>query len=149
MKPSIRVTGLLLAALASLSLIGSASAAAPKVKPKAGHWEGFNKASPYPVFSMDVTKRKVSNEIGSAPSNQEKCPGKLSFAIPQKVIKIKKGGHFKETSDDYQPHVLVTVKGTFTSRTKAKGYLSTTWPKKHRECSAKLTWKATFPTPSS
>jgi hypothetical protein len=148
MVHSLRLAGVAIAATTSL-LITAGAAPGATSKPKAGHWVGHVKGQSDPVFEFDYAKGKVSGEIGTATSNQTTCPGAVSFAVPPNVIKVKHG-HFKEASNLYSPPVLVTVKGTFTSKTTAKGYMSTAWPKKKdRKCSAKTKWRATWTPPST
>ena len=148
MNSRIRTTVVSLIAAGSMAFgAGALAGVHATVKPKHGQWAGSTKGSQAQNFFFQVSKHKVSNEIGSAPSNNDRCPQAPSFAIPQKKARIKHG-HFKESSNDYLPRVRVTVKGRFTSRTKAKGYMSTTWPKSKRKCDGKVTWKATVGPPS-
>jgi hypothetical protein len=126
----------------------SPDAGAAVAKPKAGSYSGPIDDQPFDGFGFVVSgnHRKISHEVGSAPSGTGgSCTGD-PYSIPQDVVKIH-NGHFSESENNYPHHVRVTVTGSFVSKTKATGHLTVDFPHSNN-CDARTKVRATFVPPS-
>jgi hypothetical protein len=151
MRPVTRLGWTLGVGLLAVGLVATPASGDVHAKPKPGRYSGQAHYSSGPVavtFSVNRKRTKVVNFSSDALVKPGCTAPNSSFETPLTPEKISRSGGFKQSYGAYidssgKPyHVTVTVKGHFTSRTKAVGTFILV-SKKYKHCNQNASWSAT------
>lgn len=145
-----RLVGLLVLGFLPVALVADPAVGRPAAKPKPGTYTGSANYASGPVqvtFTVNHTRTKVTNFNSDALVKPGCTAPNSSFETPITPKKISSSGRFKQVYSAYTDasgnpyHVTVTVKGRFTSASKAVGEFILV-SKRYKHCNQNASWSA-------
>jgi hypothetical protein len=113
-------------------------------RPESGQYSGSigNNGVPGQLeFQVTKSRKKLRNNIGTAPTGPNCKRDVAGYAIPYGPTPVRHG-HFKDSARGYGAGATVTFAGRFVTKTKATGYLQVKFTKS-KGCDNKVRFRAT------